>query len=160
MKVLHVLASSRFSGAENVVCQIVNMFKDERNIEMAYCSVDGEIRQALDERGVKFFPVTKLKKKELKEVINKYNPDIIHAHDMRASYVSAQACGKIPLISHIHNNAFDSRGLSIKSIAYFLAAKKARHIFWVSKSSFDGYFFHKFFSKKSSVLYNVIDVNA
>ncbi len=160
MKILHVLASNRFSGAENVVCQIVNMFKDESNIEMAYCSVDGEIRQALGERGVEFFPVTKLKKKELREVIKKYNPDIIHAHDMRASYVAAQACGKIPLISHIHNNAFDSRGLSIKSIAYFFAAKKASHIFWVSKSSFEGYVFNKSFRKKSSILYNIIDVDS
>ena len=49
MKVLHILASNRFSGAENVVCQIVDMFKGE--IEMAYCSPDGDIRNSLKEIG-------------------------------------------------------------------------------------------------------------
>ena len=86
-------------------------------------------------------------------------PDVIHAHDMRASFVAARACGKIPLVSHVHNNNFNSRGLSIKSLAYLFAGLKAKHIFWVSQSSFDGYAFHKALKKKSSVLYNVINVD-
>lgn len=160
MKVLHVLSSNRFSGAENVVCQIISMFKNDQEMEMAYCSLDGEISKALSERNIKFFPVLKLNKKELKKVIKTFNPDIVHAHDMRASFVSAQACGKVPLVSHIHNNAFDSRGLTVKSIAYLFAARKAKHIFWVSKSSFEGYIFNKFFQKKSSILYNIIDIDS
>ncbi len=127
---------------------------------MAYCSIDGEIRNALKEKNILFFPVTVLNKKELKRVIKSFVPDIIHAHDMRAGFVAAQACGSIPLISHIHNNAFNSRKLTIKSIAYLFAAIKAKHIFWVSKSSFSGYFFHQLFRKKSTVLYNVIDIDA
>lgn len=159
MRVLHLLNTDRFSGAENVVCQIINMFKDEQDIEMLYCSLDGQIRNALKERGIKFVPVSTLNSKELKRVIAEQKPDVIYAHDMRASFVAACACGKISLISHIHNNAFDSRGISPKSIAYLFAAKKAKHIFWVSKTAFSGYVFHKFFSKKSSILYNVIDIS-
>lgn len=82
---------------------------------------------------------------------------MIHAHDMRAGFVAALCCGKIPLISHIHNNAMDARGLSPKSLAYLLAGRKARHIFWVSQASFEGYKFHSLFAEKSSVLYNIID---
>ena len=41
-----------------------------------------------------------------------------------ASFYAALACGHIPLISHIHNNAFDSRGISLKSVLYTIAAKK------------------------------------
>ena len=160
IRVLHLLNSDRFSGAENVVCQIIGMFKDSPNIEMLYCSKDGQIREALKERDVHFVPINSLNRKEVKRVINEQKPDIIHAHDMRASFVAACACGKKTLISHVHNNNFDSRGLSLKSIAYFFAAKKAKHIFWVSQSSFDGYAFHKHFDKKSTILYNIIDVDA
>ena len=42
-------------------------------------------------------------------------------------------------------------------MGYLLAGFKAKHILWVSQSSFDGYAFHKLFAKKSSVLYNIID---
>ncbi len=160
MRVLHLLQSDRFSGAENVVCQIIGMVKNVPGMEMAYASRDGQIRQVLEERGIPFFPMSQLTVSEVKRVIAAYQPDVIHAHDMRASFVATRACGRIPLVSHIHNNAFDSRGVSAKSIAYLLAARKAKHIFWVSRSSFEGYAFHKLFKKKSSVLYNVIDVEA
>lgn len=43
MRVLHLLQSSRFSGAENVVCQIIKMFENDKAITMAYCSRDGQI---------------------------------------------------------------------------------------------------------------------
>ena len=160
MKILHLLQTNRFSGAENVVSQIIGIFQGDTDIEMVYCSRDGQIRDALDERGIQFAPIESLSVQEVKRVIREQKPDIIHAHDMRAGFVAARACGKIPLISHIHNNNFNSRGLSAKSLAYFLAAKKARHIFWVSQSSFEGYVFHKHFKNKSSVLYNIIDVDA
>ena len=160
MKVLHLLGSSRFSGAENVVCQIMEIFRDEPNIEMVYCSPDGQIRDALAERGVEFVALKDLSTKEVRRAIKEQKPDVVHAHDMRASFVAARACGKIPLISHVHNNSVDSRGLSFKSIAYLFAANKAKHIFWVSKSSFDGYKFHKRFDKKSTVLYNIISIDS
>ena len=160
MKILHLLSSSSFSGAENVVCQIIGMMKDETDVEMLYCSPDGLIREALHERNVAFIPLRSLTVKEVKRVIKEQKPDIIHAHDMRASFIAALSCGKLKLISHIHNNAFNSRGISLKSIAYWFAAKKSKHIFWVSQSAYNGYVFHNAFESKSSVLYNIIDVNA
>lgn len=159
MKVLHLLQSSRFSGAENVVCQIINMIDNNDDIEMLYCSCDGQIRDALNERDIKFLPISNLTVKEVKRIIKEYKPDLIHAHDMRASFIGALACGNIPIISHIHNNNFDSRGISLKSIAYLYAALKAKHIFWVSDSSYEGYNFHNLFKKKSEILYNIISID-
>lgn len=157
MKVLHVLNSRIYSGAEKVVCQIIHMFAGET--EMVYCSPYSEIvEDMLKRERVTYLPVDTLLPGQLKKIIDREKPEIIHAHDMRASFVSALCCGKIPLISHIHNNAYDSRGLSLKSIAYLLAGFKAKHILWVSRSSYEGYFFHKLFGKKSSVLFNIIDV--
>lgn len=160
MKVMFLLSSSRYSGAENVVCQIISMFKNDPDTELIYCSPDGEIREALAERGVTFFPITDITVPEVKRAIRELCPDVIHAHDMRASYIAARACKKIPLISHIHNNAFDARKISPKSVAYLYAGHKAKHIFWVSESSYQGYIFHKRFKKKSEILYNIIDVDA
>ena len=158
MKVLHVLQSNKFSGAENVVCQIISMLVS-KDINFVYCSRDGQIKDALIERKIKFNLVDNFSVSEIRRVINEEAPDIIHAHDMKASFYVALVCGNIPLISHVHNNNFDARGVSLKSIFYWYAAKKAKHIFWVSKSSFLGYRFHNKFKDKSTILYNVIDID-
>ncbi len=158
IKVLHVLTSTRYSGAENVACQIINGFMAEGNFyEMLYCSPDGQIRDALADWGVSFVPLESWSIRNLKKAIKMTKPDIIHAHDMKASLFSAILCGSIPLISHVHNNNFDSRGITPKAVLYSFAAHKAKHIFWVSKSAYEGYAFHNRFRDKSSVLYNVID---
>ena len=52
MRVLHLLASNKYSGAENVVCQIIDMFKGE--VEMAYCSPNGTIANSLKDKNVTF----------------------------------------------------------------------------------------------------------
>lgn len=159
IKILHVLVSNSYSGAENVVCQIMAMFKDNSNIEMIYCSTDGEIRKALNDRKITYTLMSEPTVKEVKRVIKEIKPDIIHAHDMRASFLVSLATRKIPFISHVHNNNFNSRGINLKSILYLYAAVKAKHIFWVSKSSFKGYCFSKFLKKKSTILYNVISID-
>ncbi|MGN0978392.1 MAG: glycosyltransferase [Faecousia sp.] len=157
MKVMHVLNSRIYTGAEKVVCQIIRAFQGT-DIEMVYCSPYSEnVEGMLSEQDVPYLSMDSLTPGNLKAVIRQFQPDLIHAHDMRASFVSALCCGKIPLVSHIHNNAYDARGLSLKSIAYLIAGFKAKHIFWVSNSSYEGYVFHKLFKKKSSVLYNIID---
>ncbi len=159
MKVLHVLNSRIYTGAEKVVGQIITSFAGDKDMEMVYCSPESQIvGDILAEQGIAYATVSSLTPGELRRVIREQKPDLIHAHDMRASFVSALCCGDIPLLSHIHNNAYDARGISPKSIAYLLAGFRAKHILWVSKSSYEGYYFHKLFEKKSSVLYNIIDV--
>ena len=158
MKVMHVLNSRIYSGAEKVVCQIIHAFQGE--VEMVYCSPESDIvRKMVEGQGVTYLSMKTMSVSELSRVIREQKPDLIHAHDMRAGFFSALCCGKIPLVSHIHNNAYDARGLSPKTVGYLLAGFRAKHIFWVSQSSFDGYAFHKLFARKSSVLYNVIDTD-
>ncbi len=156
MKVLHVLYSQIYTGAEKVAAQIIKAF--EGKADMAYASLDSDsVWEILDSMGIRHYAFDELTPVQLGKIIKEYQPDVIHAHAMRASFVAALCCGKIPLISHIHNNAYDSRGLSPKSIAYLVAGLKAKHILWVSNSSYEGYIFHKLFARKSSVLYNIID---
>lgn len=156
MRVLHVLYSTIYTGAEKVAAQIIRSFDGE--VEMAYCSLeDATVRKILEDQGITFLSFPELTPRHLKKIIRQFQPDVIHAHDMRTSFVAALCCGNIPLVSHIHNNAYDSRGLSLKSVAYLIAGYKARRILWVSNSSYEGYLFHKFFANKSQVLYNIID---
>lgn len=156
MKVLHVLNSRIYSGAEKVASQIIRDFEDE--MTLAYCSPESEmVEKMLAEQNIRYIPVKSLLPWNLRKVIREEQPDLIHAHDMRATLIAALCCGKRPLISHIHNNAYDARGLTLKSIGYLYGGFKAKKIIWVSSSSFEGYFFHKLFAKKSTVLYNIID---
>lgn len=157
MKVLHLLASNIFSGAENVVCQIIDMFDGE--IEMVYCSPDGKIRQALEEKNVKFMPVEKLNKKEVKRVVDEFKPDVIHAHDIRASIVASSFGKKIPVISHIHGNDKRNMGkLTPKSILYRLVSKRLKKVICVSNSCLNDYIFKNSIKNKSEILHNIISV--
>ena len=80
MKVMHVLNSSNYSGAEKVVCQIIKSFRED-GVEMVYCSPDGEIvRKMLAEQGVTFLPLKSMSVKNLRQVIQEQKPDLIHAH--------------------------------------------------------------------------------
>lgn len=157
MKILHLLSSNKFSGAENVACQIIHMFSSNADMQFVYCSPDGPIRQALADRNISFAPLNSLSPLALKKILWKEKPDVVHAHDMKASVVASAVVGRIPLISHIHNNSFDSQKPTVKSVLYRIAANKIKHTFWVSKAAQEGYYFRASVRNKSSVLYNVID---
>lgn len=156
MKVLHLLSSDKFSGAENLVCQIIGMFKND-DFEMLYCSPNGDIRTALEQQNVSFYPLEKLSVSEVRRAINKYKPDIIHAHDAKASVVAALTGTNARIISHIHGNHENMRTFSLKSLMLLLTSNKYQHIYWVSKTALDCYIFNKKMIRKSSVLYNVVN---
>lgn len=157
MKILHLLQSNRFSGAENVACQIIDMFSGDADMKLAYCSPDGPVRNTIEDRGIEFYPLSKLDLKQVRRVVSQFKPDVIHAHDARASVIAALCCGKTPLVVHMHGNSAHSQKLTLKAILFGLAARKARHIFWVSHSAFEGYYFGKLFRHKGSVLHNILD---
>lgn len=157
-KVLHFLPRNTFSGAENVVCQIISMFRGQ--INMYYCCPEGPIRQALEERNIPYLPMEAFNVSQVRRMISREKPDLIQAHDMLSSVICAAACGKTPLVCHIHNNNFASRKLNLKTLLFFPAAMKAKHIFWVSPSAMDSFYFQKAVASKSSVLRNVIDATA
>ncbi len=157
-KVLHILNSNKFSGAENVVVTIIEHFrKIEDETEFVYVSRDGSIGDVLAKKGIVFEPIQSMNKAELRRVIKKHRPDIIHAHDFTASIISAATAGKIPVISHIHNNSPWIKKYGLKSFAYGLSCLKYKHILGVSSSVFDEYVFEKYISSKSMVVGNPID---
>lgn len=156
MKVLHVLASNKYSGAENVVCQIINMF--DGDVEMAYCSPAGDIKNTLKTKNIQFFGMNKLRVKELKRVVKEFRPDVVHAHDTKAMLYVSMLDKKIKKVGHVHGNDITKMGkISLKSVLMKLIGKKFNHIFWVSNSCLDEFRFKKSIQKQSSVLYNIIN---
>ena len=157
MRILHLLPTNRFSGAENVACQIINLFSGNTGYEMAYCSPEGPIRRAVEEKGIRFIGLNSFGPRQVRNAIAEYRPDIIHAHDMRASLMSVFINIEIPVIGHIHCNPEANSKLSYRSVLFYIACKRMKHIYWVSNSSFYSYYFHDLVRNKSTILSNVID---
>lgn len=153
-KILHVLQSNTFSGAENVVVYIINSLENDYNF--VYSSANGQIKETLEENKIKYELMKNLTYKELEKVIKKVQPDIIHSHDVRATLLCSILKGKRKLISHIHVNNNNMKNINIKTIGLLIASLKIDHFFWVSKSCYDGFIFKKFVSKKSEILENIL----
>jgi glycosyltransferase involved in cell wall biosynthesis len=160
IKVLHLLQSDRFSGAENVVCQIVDMFKNDDLIEMAYCSKDGPIRESVKKFNISFYPMSKLSLKEVKRVIKEYKPDIIHAHDASASVISALLLKNYPIISHLHSNPPWIKKNSFNSIVYYLSSFRFNKILTVSESIMNEYVYGNKLREKTVTIDNPIDIQS
>jgi len=154
MKILHILSTNKLSGAENVVADICMMF--EGIYEMAYCSVVGPIKQSLEDRGVEYIPIEKMSIFQIRKVIKEYKPDIIHAHDVRATVIATFVSGNIPVISHLHVNHENMRKVSLKSIFYLISSKKVEKIIIVSDSCINDYYFRNLIKNKTIKLKNII----
>ena len=153
-RILHLLASDKFSGAENVVCTIIENFSDE--YDMAYCSPVGEIESVVNSKNISYYGLNKFNKNCLKKIIKDFNPDIIHAHDYRASILAALTYkGKI--ISHLHNNCPFAKGWNIKTILYNLVASKFSFVIGVSDKVFSEAIFKNKIKNKYKTIYNYVD---
>ena len=86
MRVLHVLKSNSFSGAENVA---ITICKNMQNNVCAYTSPEGKIQETLQEHNVIYYPMKKFCLMELKRIVTEFTPDIIHAHDFSASVLAS-----------------------------------------------------------------------
>lgn len=158
MKVMHLLQSGHFSGAENVVCQIYDMFSDSKDIRMFYVSREGDVKDIIEEKGIPYLGLQKFNIANIRMAIKKINPDIIHAHDISASVlVAICAPKKCKVISHVHVNNGNMSKVTIKTLIYITMCHRFSKIFWVSQSCFDGFVFNKRISNISIVLCNVMN---
>lgn len=155
--ILHLLASNRYSGAENVACTIISNLNSKYN--NYYCCPHGEIENTLKEKNINYVPIDSLKIKNIKKVLNEIHPDIIHAHDNKATVYASFFYKKCKIISHIHGNNKIMNSKSIKTILFHMISKRVSHFIWVSDSSLNDYYFNENIRNKSVVLYNVIDEN-
>lgn len=154
-RILHILASNKYSGAENVVCTMIECFKDE--IDMAYCSPIGEIKEIIEDKKIAYYGLKKFNINEIKKTIEIYNPDIIYAHDFKASILAGAINFNGKVISHLHKNDPAMKRISIKSIIYYIISKKFYKIVGVSKSILNEYIFKNGIKDKFNIFYNFVD---
>lgn len=154
-KVLHVLSSNIYSGAENVACTIIENMNDE--YDMYYCSRSGNIDKVLEEKNIKHIKLSDNSMGELNKIIKKLNPNIIHAHDYKAGFKCSLLKKKAKLIVHLHNNAPWLKKINLYSLVYLYTVKRADSVIVVSKSIINEFSLKKFINKKIIDLGNPVD---
>ena len=157
VKILHLLPSNCFSGAEHVILQIMDLFRNDPYYEMWYVCSEGPIRFILQKRGVRYKLVPAFSKKEVAKVLQDINPDIIHAHDFRASVMAARIGRSAKIISHLHNNWPWIKKINMRTLVYAAALHRIRLVLGVSRSIRDEYIFRICMKGKFFVLPNVLD---
>ena len=162
LRVMHLISTDVFSGAENVACQIINLFKDNQEYIMTYCTIIGKNKEALECRGINTTELDRFNLKSIKKACSSFKPNIIHAHDPKATIAAVLTNKKQNIISHIHSNHRYMRKITLKSLIYhFYIEKHITGIIWVSNSARDEYVFAKNIPKilPSYVIQNVVDGN-
>ncbi len=153
-KVLYLLPSNKFSGAENVVCTII---ENNKKYDMYYCCPKGEICDVLKEKRIKYIPIEKFRPSCLLKICNEYGIDIIHAHDYKASVIAGVSGFKGKIISHLHCNYPFAKKWNLFTILYNMISKKFYKVAVVSNSVLDEAAFKKGIEKKTFVITNVVD---
>jgi len=150
IKIAHVLKSSVYSGAENVVLTIIRELWDE--FEFVYIATDGLIRKKLEEENVPFILLEKFTRRDLARAVRYFSPDIIHAHDFSATVLCALLPGRFRLISHLHYDPPWVRKWNLRTLAYWGISYRIESVLAVSESSFR----HMVFSKRLLLKYELV----
>lgn len=155
-RVLHILSSNELAGAENVAINIINNLSN--TYECAYASPEGGIREILKSHNIHYIPLENFYTSQLRKVIDKYKPDIIHAHDFKATVKCLVASMFTPVVSHIHQNPNWLKRVTPYSIMFFLACFKIKQIVVVSPDIKKSTFLSTIFKSKTTVIRNIVDI--
>lgn len=156
LRVLHVLKSSIYSGAESVVITIVQQMRD--GYDMAYLATAGDIKGVLEQEEISHYLLKEYTWNNIYNVIKIFKPDIVHAHDFVASILCASMPGRFRLISHLHHNPPWARRWGIKSLVYMLSSMRISKILTVSRGAYGDIIFMKILHRKMEVIGNPIDI--
>lgn len=156
MRIIHILSSNKFSGAERVAIQIIQ-YLERKGMDVWYISVQGKIEEQLKKEKINYYLFEKMNLAGIKNVVKKLKPDIIHAHDYRASILCAFSTN-LPVLSHLHNNSPWIKKYGLYSWMYALSSTRYKKILLVSDAILKEYVFAKQIMKKSKVIRNPIQI--
>ena len=154
-RIAHVLKSSIYSGAENVVLTIMKELREE--YDFLYIATEGSIRKKLEEEQVPFLLLKQFSYRNLTEAMRKYKPDIVHAHDFSATVMCALIPGKFRLISHLHYDPPWARKWNVRTAAYLVFGKRVYRILAVSLGAYNNFVFADILRNKTVIVDNPID---
>ena len=156
-KILYLTPTCIFSGGERITLQIAKEMQT-RGYQVLYAGLEGDIRGFVEKEGVPFFALRNFTPFTVFRLVRQYKPDIIHAMDYRASFYASFT--KPATIAHFHNNCPWLKRICPNSFAMLWTGLCAKRILCVSESVMDEYRFRRWIEKKSTVLGNVVDLNA
>lgn len=157
IRVIHLLSSNSLSGAEKVAISIINSCTE--NVESFYASPSGKINHDLEKIGIRNIQIDKVNPLSIFKMIKQHKPDVVHAHDFRASIKLAFtpiACKKI---SHIHQNPPWMNKLNLYTIFYLVSCLFYNRIYSVSDQIFKDTLINKYFHSKIKNAPNHINDN-
>jgi len=157
IKIIHLLNTNSYSGAENVVITIINSMKDD--YVFYYASFDGPIKEKIVNERIHFYNIKKMSIFYIRKLVKDLKPDVIHAHDFTTSMICALSGINISIISHIHKNPPWLKKIGVYSIAYFLSSFRYKKILMVSDSILNEYVFSNLIRQKSEVIGNPIETS-
>ena len=155
MKVLHLLASGEFSGAEHVAVSIIESLSDD--FDFVYASKDGEIHKVLDERKIKHHLVKEVNLKTVKRIIEEEKPDIIHAHDYFASTYAALSGFRGKIISHQHSDITLAKKWNKYMLIFAFALRRINKIIFVSSDIPKNVIYKNRIKGKAEIIPNIVD---
>ena len=155
LRIMHVLKSSVYSGAENVVITIIRSLSEQ--FDFIYVATDGPIREVLERENIPFQLLPAFDRKNLYGAIAARHPDIVHAHDFSATVLCAYIRGGFRLISQLHYDPPWVRKWNVKTIMYRLCRPKIDRVLTVSGKSFENMVFAPCYREKMTVVGNPID---
>lgn len=168
MKIVHILNTDSYSGAENVAIQIIdyinNGLKSMNDVskgcgfEAIYMSKNGSIKDVLVEREIPFYAVEQINRESIKRMLEELQPDILHCHDYTTSILAAY-CTRKKVISHLHNNSPWIKKHGLYSWIYLISCFRYSKILLVSDAIRDEYVFAGFVKKKMKVIGNPINLS-
>ena len=121
MKVLHVSKSNTYSGMENVAINIMKAMPED--VKCMYLTATGSIEAKLLDNDLPYIGVEKVDEKAIKEAIDDFKPDIIHAYEYDCSLMCTKVTDEIPIISHLYSIPKWVQKIGPKSVIYGGACK-------------------------------------
>lgn len=156
-RILHVLPSRSYSGAENVAIQIIKGISGE--YDAAYCSQPGPIIDTCKMYGVDFIPIKSRTPHEIARVSREWGADLVHAHGCRMAGMSVIAGLKVPVVFHLHNDPNFIRSINPLSILHFIACVRSTKVISCTSTITDQDVFSKYLKQKVVSINNVVDSN-
>lgn len=156
-RIIHLLSDNKLSGAERVALDICSYLKGD--FIFSYCSPKGEIQAEVEKNDIEFLPLNVMSVSEIRKAIKKWKPDLIHAHDYRASILAVLANPLTPIVSHLHQNNSEAKKISVRSLSYALFSPFFKRIVVTSQPVIDEFAFKRLINSKVSVVPNIINVH-
>ena len=112
MKITQIMLSAGFGGAERYFVDLCQALQERGHIVQAVCHSGFIARQDLEKNNaIQLDPFSVMgwwdlyHQAKIRAAIDRFNPDIVHAHLARASYVAGKACSSLhlPLVVKTHN---------------------------------------------------------